>query len=164
MVPTYFEYWTVFISRNSSQFAATQQDFRWSRLTPTIWSTTLKASMSKRRSSHCKVINISARNGLEEVWDAQVVRDDCVLEPTENWIENHDRQEAACKTALPHAPGHEELSSIVSCKIHENSAIAINHQQKKTTIDFSQLCLLEHMKNPRMIDAGTCDGKIRHDT
>ena len=100
-----------------------------------------------------------ARNRLEEVWCARVLWDDRVLEPTENWIEWHGKQEATRKTPLPDASGHEELSFILSCKYHVSSTIAANHPQK-TTNELGELCLLKHMENPAMIDAGIRGGKI----
>ena len=61
---------------------------------------------------------------------------------------------------MPHTPGHEELSSSPSCKFYVCSTIAVNHSQK-TANELWQLCLLKHMENPGMIDAGICGGKIR---
>ena len=72
----------------------------------------------------------------------------------------HCKQGAARKTALSHAPGHEDLSSSLSCKVHACSTIAVNHSQKPTN-ELRQLCPPKHMENPGMVDAGTCGGKIR---
>ena len=69
-------------------------------------------------------------------------------------------REAARKTALPHAPGHEEWSSSPSCKFYVCSTIAVDHSQKPAN-EFWQFRHLKYMENPRVIDAGICGGKIR---
>ena len=53
----------------------------------------------KRRSSHCKVVSISTRNRLEEVQASRIPWHNRILEPTEDGIESHRKQEAARKTA-----------------------------------------------------------------
>ena len=53
------------------------------------------------------------RNRLEEVWRSRVPWDDRVLEPTKSGIKRHCKQEAARKTTLSHAPGHEVLQSFL---------------------------------------------------
>ena len=97
---------------------------------------------------------------LEEVRGGRVPGDDRVLEPSKVGIERHCKQEAARRTALPHTPGQEELSSSPSFKFYVCSTIAVNHSQKNTN-ELWQLCLLKHMENPEMTDAGICGGKIR---
>ena len=71
---------------------------------------------------------------------------DRILEPTEDGIESHRKQEAARKTALPHAPGHEELSSSHSCKLHMCGTFAVDPSQE-TAHELRQLRFLEHMED-----------------
>ena len=68
---------------------------------------------SKGRYSNCKIISVNTRNKLEEVWRSKVPWNDRVLEPTKSGIKRHCKQEAARKTALSHAPGHEVLQSFL---------------------------------------------------
>ena len=114
---------------------------------------------SKGRGSHCKVVSKNTRNKLEKVWGGKVSWNDLVLEPTEDGIESGCNKEAARRTALPHTPGHEDLSSSHSCKFYVCCTIAVNHS-KKLANELWQLCFLKHRDNPGMIDAGIRGGKV----
>ena len=112
---------------------------------------------SKGRSSHCKAISTSARSRLKKIW---VSWDDRVLEPTENGIKRHCKEEAARRTALSDAPGQRKLSSAFSCKFNFCSADAVNHTQEPTC-ELWQLRLVKNVKDPGMVDAKICGSKVR---
>ena len=90
--------------------------------------------------SHC---SISTRTRLEEIQASKVPWNDRVLEPTEDGVEAHRKQEAARKTAFPHTPGHEELSSSHACKFHVCGTVAVDPSQGTTT-ELKQHRFLDH--------------------
>ena len=139
MVPTYLAYLTIFISRNSSQFVATpsgkdwqislpycaQQHFRCFRLSPRS-SNVGRTKQRPQRHQHKRTEQAGGSQGRPGFfWD------DRVLEPTKNGIECHCKQKTTRKTALPHAPGHEELSSGLSSKFNVSGTIAVIIRKKR---------------------------------
>ena len=78
---------------------------------------------------------------------------------TEDGIESRRKQEAARRTALPYAPGHEELSSGRSCKFHVRGAVVVDPSQEAAD-ELRQLCLFQRVENPNVIDARKRGSKI----
>ena len=75
-------------------------------------------------------------------------------------VESHRKQETARWTSLPDTSGHDELSSGHSCKFHMCNAIRVDPCQE-TADELGQFSFLEHMEDPRVIDAGMRSSKIR---
>ena len=49
-------------------------------------------------------------------------------------IGSHYKSEAARRTALPLTPGHEELASSHSCKLHVRGTIAVDPSQETENV------------------------------
>ena len=73
------------------------------------------------------------------------------MKPSKDRLEGHRKQEAARRTALSHAPGHDELSSGHSCKFHVRGAVAVD-SSKETADELGQLCSFQYMQDPGVID------------
>ena len=63
---------------------------------------------------------------------------DRILKPPKERVEGHRKQEATCRTALSHAPGHEELSSGHSCEFDACGAVVV-HPSQETAEKLMQL-------------------------
>ena len=96
---------------------------------------------------------------LQKVQANRIPWNDRVLKPSKDRVEGHRKQEAARRTALSHAPGHDELSSGHSCKFHVRGAVAVD-SSKETANELGQLCSFQYMEDPGVIDIGICSGKI----
>ena len=131
-----------------------------------------------RRCSHCKVISTSARNrrksGADVVATARssayahwascrkskpprflgMIASSSQRKMGSSAIAN---KKDARKTALPHAPGHDEFPPVFLQNSTCNT-IAANHSQEPAD-ELWQLCLLEYTENPGMIDAGHAAAK-----
>ena len=132
----------------------TQQHFRWFKLSPVICSTTWKAgakAVIKRRKDEAATAKSSAQGSLE--WPRPGANGRWDRKPTQTRSHSQD--------SLAARPCHKDVSSSHSCKLHACSTIAANPSQE-TANELIQPAFSSTKKNPGMIDAGICGGKISH--
>ena len=85
-----------------------------------------------------------------------------VLEPPEGGVEGHRKQEVAPRTALSHAPGHEELSSVIPAN-STCGAVVVDPSQE-TAYKLRQFCFFQYMEGPGVIDAEISGSKVARNT
>ena len=132
-----------------------------SNMIHTEWNASASAVIKSRKDEAAK-----ARSSAKAHWaGCKKSRSSRFLGTTDSWShlkigsKGHRKQEAARKTALPHAPGHQEFSSGHSCKYHMCGAVAVDPSQE-TANDLKQLRSLDLMEDPGVIDAWIRGGKL----
>ena len=73
------------------------------------------------------------------------------MQPEKDGIERYCTSEAARRTTLPDAPGHDELSPVFSSKFDQCRTVAVNHTQEQTYESGSSV-LSSTWNYPGMVD------------
>ena len=72
----------------------------------------------------------------------------------------HCKKKAARRTALSYTPGNKELSPGCSREFHVRGTVVVNTSQESAD-KIRQFRLLDHGKDPGVIDAGIGGSKVR---
>ena len=81
------------------------------------------------------------------------------MEPSENRIESHGKQEANCRATLSDTSGHEKLPSGFFCKFNLCHTIAVDHAQELSN-KHGWFCLLEIVEDPGVIGTRIPTGEV----
>ena len=146
-MPTYWEYLTILISRNSSQFVDTQFSSSW------------QLSLPYHHQHHFQWLRLSpatrvhyhkgCRQGGRPSTAGRFL-DDRVVEPPKDRVERHGEQVATHRGAFP-----------FSCKLNLRHDVTVGHSQGMSD-KHKYFCLFKNAKDLEVIDARILTSKICH--